>query len=100
MAMLFKACKHTEWRVKWFGLECFSILSREHPLEVSVLLPKIIPLLSSMVWDTKTQVSKSAGKALMDCCNTNLNPDVKVSERLTHQHLVYPRIGALNNTQR
>jgi elongation factor 3 len=74
---LFDACGHTEWRVKWFALECFSLLATAHPLEVSVLLPKLVPRLSGMVWDTKTQVSKSAGKAILDCCNTNLNPDVK-----------------------
>jgi elongation factor 3 len=74
---LFSSLKHTEWRVKWFSLECFSLLAKVHPLEIAVLLPKIIPALTDMVWDTKTQVSKSAGKALLDCCNTNLNADIK-----------------------
>lgn len=47
------------------------------PMDVSVLLPKILPKITPMVWDTKPQVSKCAAKTILECCNTNLNPDVK-----------------------
>jgi len=54
-----------------------SQLASLSPLDISVLLPKILPKITPMVWDTKTQVSKCASKTILECCKTNLNPDVK-----------------------
>ena len=47
-----------------------------HPRHVSRLLPKLVPVVTSQVWDTKPQVTKAAKAALLACCMTNINPDV------------------------
>ncbi|GMH85824.1 hypothetical protein TrST_g11613 [Triparma strigata] len=75
--VLFKAMEDNEWRVKALALSTLSDLSKSSPLEISVLLPKILPKLTPIVWDTKPQVSNLAKSTILLCCETNLNPDVK-----------------------
>lgn len=75
--VLFKAFAATEWRIKENALQRLAQLASLSPLDISVLLPKILPKITPMVWDTKAQVSKCASKTILECCNTNLNPDVK-----------------------
>jgi flagellar biosynthesis GTPase FlhF len=40
------------------------------------LLPKLIPIITNQVWDTKAQVTKAAASALLAVCETNENPDI------------------------
>lgn len=67
----------TEWRVKEAALECVKECAVSKPMAVHKLVPKLVPPLTSQVWDTKAQVSKMARSALLAVCQTNINADVK-----------------------
>jgi len=87
--ILFEALVSPEWRTKTAALEALSLIaSLNCPIKRSVisrLLPKIVPIVTGQVWDTKPQVSKAAANALLACCLTNTNPDI------------YPAIPAVVN---
>jgi hypothetical protein len=74
--VLFEALHSPEWRVKATALNKMSQCATLHRDHISRLLPEIIPIVTSQVWDTKPQVTKSAKEALLASCNTNINPDV------------------------
>jgi hypothetical protein len=74
--ILFEALQSPEWRVKAIAMHKMSESAELHPRHVSRLLPKIVPVVTSQVWDTKPQVTKAAKEALLVCCATNINPDV------------------------
>jgi len=74
--LLLKALKSTEWRVKFNALERLAQCATTAPKQVCHLLPKLIPVVTAQVWDTKAQVTKAAGSTLLAMCETNENPDV------------------------
>jgi hypothetical protein len=71
-----EALESPEWRVKAAAMQKLSECADLHPRQISTLLPRIVPALTSQVWDTKPQVTKGAKAALLLCCQTNINPDV------------------------
>mmetsp|Transcript_3470 Transcript_3470/g.8814 ORF Transcript_3470/g.8814 Transcript_3470/m.8814 type:complete len:586 (-) Transcript_3470:67-1824(-) len=75
--VLFEALHSPEWRVKSTALERLVQVAALAPSQTSALLPKIIPTVTSQIWDTKPQVTKAANTALLAVCMTNDNPDVK-----------------------
>lgn len=75
--VLFEALRSPEWRVKSTALERLIQVAALAPHQVSKMLPKIIPTVTSQIWDTKPQVTKAANAALMAVCQTNDNPDIK-----------------------
>jgi hypothetical protein len=75
--LILKSLKSTEWRVKANALDRLSQAAETAPSQVCKLLPKLIPIISSQVFDTKAQVTKSASSALLAICSTNANQDVK-----------------------
>ena len=75
--VIFAALESPEWRVKYCALQMLSQLAVNVPQQVCMLLPKIIPVVSGEVFDTKPQVAKAAGQCLLAVCETNQNPDVK-----------------------
>lgn len=75
--LIVKALKSNEWRVKSNALDRLAQCAESAPSQVSKLLPKLIPVISGQVFDTKAQVTKSAAAALLAICQTNLNQDVK-----------------------
>jgi elongation factor 3 len=74
--LLMKALQSTEWRVKFNALERLSQCATTAPKQVCHLLPKLIPIITNQVWDTKAQVTKAAASALLAVCETNENPDI------------------------
>ncbi len=74
--VLFEALHSPEWRVKAVAMQKLSECAELHPRQISRILPKIVPTITSQVWDTKPQVTKAAKNCLMACCMTNINPDV------------------------
>lgn len=74
--LLVKALQSTEWRVKFNALERLAQCATTAPIQVCHLLPALIPVITNQVWDTKVQVTKAAGSALLAICETNQNPDV------------------------
>ena len=74
--VLFEALQSPEWRVKENALDRLAQCATHAPKQMSVLLPKIIPTITSQVWDTKPQVGKAASNAILAACKTNINPDV------------------------
>ncbi|KAL9179535.1 hypothetical protein ACHAXT_008825 [Thalassiosira profunda] len=76
LPVLFEALHSPEWRVKATALERLVQVAALAPRQTSKLLPKIIPTVTSQIWDTKPQVTKAAKEALLAVCETNDNPDV------------------------
>lgn len=74
--VLFEALQSPDWRVKACAMQKMVEVAEIHPRHVSRLLPKLVPVVTSQVWDTKPQVTKAAKAALLACCMTNINPDV------------------------
>jgi len=75
--VLFAALDSPEWRVKFNALSRLTEMAEgSHKLQISGILPSLIPLVTQEVWDTKPQVTKAAGACLMATCMTNINPDV------------------------
>mmetsp|Transcript_41901 Transcript_41901/g.47610 ORF Transcript_41901/g.47610 Transcript_41901/m.47610 type:complete len:570 (-) Transcript_41901:116-1825(-) len=75
--MLLISLKSTEWRVKFNALERVSQCATTTAThQVNHMLPKLIPEITSQVFDTKAQVGKAAGTALLNICQTCSNPDV------------------------
>jgi len=74
--VVFEALESPEWRVKAMALDILAQCAAMYPNPVSRILPKIIPVVTGQVWDTKPQVTKAAASALMSCCETNANPDI------------------------
>jgi len=75
--VMFEALRSPEWRVKTTTLEKLVQSATLAPVQVSKMLPMIIPTVTSQIWDSKPQVSKAAIAALFAVCHTNENPDVK-----------------------
>ena len=73
--VLFEALHSPEWRVKACALERLSQVATRAPSQTSKLLPKVIPTITSQIWDTKPQVTKAAVAALLAVCETNDNPE-------------------------
>lgn len=74
--VIFEALHSPEWRVKTVALQKLAECADLHPHNISRLLPKILPIITSQVWDTKPQVTNAAKKCILACCMTNINPDV------------------------
>lgn len=75
--IIFEALHSPEWRVKAVALSQLAECAKLHPTPISKLLPQIIPIVTSQVWDTKPQVTAAAKSSLLACCETNQNPDIK-----------------------
>jgi hypothetical protein len=75
--LLLKSLKSSEWRVKANALDRLSQCAETAPKQVCKILPTLIPAVAGEVWDTKAQVTKAAGSALLAICQTNPNPDIK-----------------------
>lgn len=74
--LLLQAMGSSEWRVKSIALERLAQCAKTAPTQVSRLIPTLIPALTEQLWDTKVQVTKAAGAALLDVCRTNTNMDI------------------------
>lgn len=74
--MLVQSMSSTEWRVKYNALDRLAQCAATAPDQVNYILPKLIPEVTSQVWDTKAQVTKAASHALLAICKTCKNPDV------------------------
>lgn len=77
--LLLKALRSGEWRVKSCALDRLAQCSETGPSQVCKLLPKLIPVVSGQVFDTKPQVTKAASAALLAMCQTNANQDIKLA---------------------
>lgn len=75
--LLLKGVKSPEWRVKTNALDRLAQCAKTAPKQVCRILPILIPEVTGQVWDTKAQVSKSAGSCLLAICSTNTNQDIK-----------------------
>ena len=76
LPMILQSLESGDWRVKYKALDCLSQCAHTSPLQVNYLLPKLIPKVTTEVWDTKAQVSKASTSALLAICKTCKNPDV------------------------
>lgn len=69
----------TEWRCRVAALDGLKQIAKrdECKRRIHALIPQLIPVLTSLIWDTKPQVSQASKKALLSVCQTNTNPDIK-----------------------
>jgi elongation factor 3 len=75
--ILLQSLQCSEWRVKAAALDRLAAAAVTAPQQVHLHIPTLIPAITSQVWDTKAQVSKSARSALLAICGTNTNKDIK-----------------------
>eukprot|EP00587_Corethron_hystrix_P006065 CAMPEP_0113308822 /NCGR_PEP_ID=MMETSP0010_2-20120614/7118_1 /TAXON_ID=216773 ORGANISM="Corethron hystrix, Strain 308" /NCGR_SAMPLE_ID=MMETSP0010_2 /ASSEMBLY_ACC=CAM_ASM_000155 /LENGTH=538 /DNA_ID=CAMNT_0000163963 /DNA_START=315 /DNA_END=1932 /DNA_ORIENTATION=+ /assembly_acc=CAM_ASM_000155 len=79
-----------DWRTKYVALQGLVSLSNKHPAVISNMLPRIVPMATAQVWDTKTQVTLAAKEALLVCCATNNNTDVAPAVPAVVEAIVKP----------
>jgi len=116
--VLFLAMDSMEWNVVYQALKCWIQLANRNAeikvnegtnkmvtsQKISLVLPRFIPKVTSLVWHTKSEVSNSASTALLLCCKTNPNPDISpVIESLVDaivkpQHKTFHAIEQLKAT--
>ena len=88
--ILFEALQSPEWRVKSCALERLTQCADLSPERISPLLPEIIPKVTPQVWDTKPQVTRAASAAILACCQTNANPDIRPAIPAIRNAIVKP----------
>lgn len=74
---LFNGMIHISWKIKVGCLELLEILPIKCYVQISYLLPEIVPRVTMNMWDTKDEVRKSAKRTLLSCCAVISNPDIK-----------------------
>jgi len=65
-----------QWTTKVSALKIIQKLCTTCKSQVDKALPTIIPVVSACMWDTKTDVQKTAASTLTDVCKTVSNPDL------------------------
>lgn len=68
---------NTNWRIVYLTLKLYSLIPQIGADKVGFLLPELVPILSTKVADTKSEIRQLANQTLSKCCSTISNPDVK-----------------------
>ncbi|EQC40041.1 hypothetical protein SDRG_02697 [Saprolegnia diclina VS20] len=76
LSQIFVCLELRQWQCKVAALDLLRNFAPRAPTEVSCSLPEVIPKVSEVVWDTKTQVQQAALSALTAACSTIGNDDV------------------------
>lgn len=66
----------SKWRTKAASLQLLIALATVAPMQISHCLPDIIPIVVSIMWDTKAEVKAAAKQALKAVCNSVSNRDI------------------------
>jgi len=65
-----------KWQGNFARAEMLGELSSKHPAQMARHLTEVIPVLNSLMYDTKVQVKEAATKSMHTACNTVLNKDI------------------------
>jgi elongation factor 3 len=66
-----------KWQVKTGSLDILDQLVKSAPLQMSRLMPEIVPVLSEAIWDTKADVKKGARSSLEKATALVSNKDIE-----------------------
>lgn len=66
-----------KWQEKMAALECVEALVKSAPAQMAYLVPSLIPVISSAMWDTKPEIKKRAHSTMEKVCNLIFNKDIE-----------------------
>jgi len=66
-----------KWQANLLRVNLLSLMAEKFKKQVNLALNDIIPVLSSLMWDTKPKVKEAAAKAMDDVCGVMDNRDIK-----------------------
>ena len=66
-----------KWPEKMTGLDCIESLAKTAPVQLAYLVPTLIPIVSSAMWDTKPEVKKKAYGTMEKICKLIENKDIE-----------------------
>ena len=66
-----------KWQIKTGSLTIIDQLVISAPLQTTKLMPKIVPILGEVIWDTKADVRKQARESLTKACALISNKDIE-----------------------
>jgi len=65
-----------KWPEKMTGLDCIEALVETAPVQMTFLVPGLIPIVSESMWDTKPEVKKKAYGTMEKVCKLIENKDI------------------------
>lgn len=79
-----------KWQVKTGCVHLLEVLVQSAPDRMAALMPEIIPVMSEVIWDTKTDVQKASRAALVKLCALVSNKDIEKFIPALIQSLIHP----------
>ncbi|KAJ5100331.1 Elongation factor 3 [Penicillium angulare] len=66
-----------KWTEKKTALDCLEILVANSPAQLSYQVPRLIPVVSEAMWDTKADIKKAAYATMEKVCGLIVNKDIE-----------------------
>ncbi|KAJ5263596.1 Elongation factor 3 [Penicillium angulare] len=66
-----------KWTEKKTALDCLEILVASSPAQLSYQVPRLIPVVSEAMWDTKADIKKAAYGTMEKVCGLIVNKDIE-----------------------
>ena len=66
-----------KWAEKMTALDCINALVDAAPAQLSYQVPRLIPVVSEAMWDTKSEIKKAAYSTMEKVCGLIVNKDIE-----------------------
>ncbi|KAJ5722678.1 Elongation factor 3 [Penicillium malachiteum] len=66
-----------KWQEKMAALNCLELLIASSPAQLSYQVPRLIPVVSEAMWDTKADIKKAAYTTMEKVCGLIVNKDIE-----------------------
>ncbi|KAJ5105038.1 hypothetical protein NUU61_002385 [Penicillium alfredii] len=66
-----------KWPEKMAALNCLNALVESAPAQLSYQVPRLIPVVSEAMWDTKAEIKKAAYSTMEKVCGLIVNKDIE-----------------------
>ncbi|KAJ6092855.1 Elongation factor 3 [Penicillium sp. IBT 16267x] len=66
-----------KWQEKMCALNCLELLVESSPAQLSYQVPRLIPVISEAMWDTKSDIKKAAYTTMEKVCGLIVNKDIE-----------------------
>ncbi|KAJ5183122.1 Elongation factor 3 [Penicillium capsulatum] len=66
-----------KWPEKMAALDCINALVESAPAQLSYQVPRLIPVVSEAMWDTKSEIKKAAYSTMEKVCGLIVNKDIE-----------------------
>lgn len=66
-----------KWQEKMAALKCLDTLVETAPAQLSYQVPRLIPVVSEAMWDTKADIKKAAYSTMEKVCGLIVNKDIE-----------------------